>query len=323
MAPLFWRSVAFCIATSAAQTALAAPPEFAFPAPARISAQTDDPLATARFATGPFADGTVPAIEATGALSQRAWMIPASSLGTLQLLTPLREQLESAGFTPIYTCETQGCGGFDFRFGIPVLAEPDMHIDLGDFRYLSAQRATPSGTEYAALIVSRSSDTGFVQLNFLSAAKTGTSPQTTATPPANPQAAPAQTTQSADPSLTAPLDQGLPVVLENLVFASGSSTLETGDYPALRALADWLAAHPKTVVTLVGHTDTDGGLAGNITVSRARAAAVRSYLVQSLNVPPAQLLAEGAGYLAPRATNQTPEGRQKNRRVEVIITSTP
>lgn len=317
-APFSRLIAALFIAPFVTTGASAAPPELDFPLPARLSAQSDDPISAAHIATGPFANGMVPTIAAEGALSERAWVIPTSNLGTLQLLQPLRDQLAAAGFAPIFACGTEACGGFDFRFGIPVLPEPDMHIDLGDFQYLSASRKTATGTDYAALLVSRSSDTGFVQLVYLDDPATSARPTVSAS-------APTDTLITSPPpnALTAPLDQGLPMVLENLAFASGSSALEKGDYPALSALAEWLGAHPQTVVTLVGHTDTDGGLAGNITVSRARAASVRSYLIQTLKVPASQVLAEGAGYLAPRASNQTPEGRQKNRRVEVMITSTP
>ena len=88
-------------------------------------------------------------------------------------------------------------------------------------------------------------------------------------------------------------------------------------------MAAWLKAHPDLRVTLVGHTDATGTLAGNVALSRQRAAAVRDWLIRHFGTDAAQLDAQGAGYLAPRASNQTAEGRQKNRRVEVMLTSTP
>ena len=113
------------------------------------------------------------------------------------------------------------------------------------------------------------------------------------------------------------------VALDDLVFASGKAVLEEGEYPSLTALADWLRAHPALRVTLVGHTDASGTLAGNVALSRQRAEAVRAALIARFDLPGAQMDAQGAGYLAPRASNQTPEGRQRNRRVEVMLTSTP
>jgi outer membrane protein OmpA-like peptidoglycan-associated protein len=117
-------------------------------------------------------------------------------------------------------------------------------------------------------------------------------------------------------------DQGT-VALDDLVFASGKAVLAEGEYASLAALADWLRANPTLTVTLVGHTDASGSLAGNIALSKQRAAAVRAVLIQTYTLPAAQIDAQGAGYLAPRDTNQTPEGRQRNRRVEVMLTSPP
>jgi outer membrane protein OmpA-like peptidoglycan-associated protein len=111
-------------------------------------------------------------------------------------------------------------------------------------------------------------------------------------------------------------------VLEDLVFASGAATLTEGDYPSLAAVAAWLKANPDGTIALVGHTDASGSLAANKALSERRAKAVAEVLVQSYGADPARVAAEGVGYLAPRATNQTEEGRQKNRRVEVIVTST-
>jgi OOP family OmpA-OmpF porin len=111
--------------------------------------------------------------------------------------------------------------------------------------------------------------------------------------------------------------------LDDLVFASGRAILEPGTYTSLAALAEWLKANPTMAVTLVGHTDASGSLAANVTLSRQRAAAVRDWLIKTYGASQRQIDAQGAGYLSPRATNQTPEGRARNRRVEVMLTSTP
>ena len=111
-------------------------------------------------------------------------------------------------------------------------------------------------------------------------------------------------------------------VLDDLVFGSGSATLTEGDYASLAAVAAWLQANPAGTVALVGHTDASGSLAGNIALSERRAEALAEVLIDTHGADRARVIAEGVGFLAPRATNQTEEGRQKNRRVEVIVTST-
>ena len=113
------------------------------------------------------------------------------------------------------------------------------------------------------------------------------------------------------------------VALDDLQFESGKAVLEAGTYPSLTAIAAWLQANPALDVTLVGHTDASGSLVANVALSRQRASAVRDALIKSYGAPAARIDAQGSGYLSPRATNQTPEGRAKNRRVEVMLTSTP
>ncbi len=72
----------------------------------------------------------------------------------------------------------------------------------------------------------------------------------------------------------------------------------------------------------MGHTDASGSLAANIALSERRAEAVADALVDRLGADRGRIVAEGVGFLSPIASNQTEEGRQQNRRVEVVVTST-
>jgi OOP family OmpA-OmpF porin len=85
------------------------------------------------------------------------------------------------------------------------------------------------------------------------------------------------------------------------------------------ALAEFLTSSPETRVALVGHSDSIGGLEQNSSLSRARAEAVLNLLVEEHGVAPAQVEAHGIGYLSPIASNTSPEGRERNRRVEVVL----
>lgn len=300
------------------------------PAPATVIGGWAESPSTLRLPVGPFAAGSMPLREAAGAVDQRAYRMDDQRLTTLQLITPLLDQLQAKGYRTLYQCETTSCGGFDFRYGMDVLPEPQMHVDLGDFRYVAAERPSAAGPELIALVVSRSADQGFVQVTTitpLSQAALALSGSQ-----AGPATAETAETQSAAPALTAPttpddfgaslLARGS-VALDDLIFASGSAALEDKDYASLTALAAWLAANPTRQVTLVGHTDAVGTLAANTGLSRQRAASVRATLIARFGAQPGQIDAQGAGYLAPRATNETPEGRTQNRRVEVILTPAP
>lgn len=326
------RAVSFAAWLIAASPLVAGQPlKLTFLGPVETTAQHQETLTTFRLPIGPFQAGTMTTSLAEGALDQSAYRIDAPDVSTLQLLQPLRAQISQAGFTVIYECETEGCGGFDFRFGTAVLPEPDMHIDLGDFRYLAAQRDGVSGPEYISLLISKSRQNGFVQVTNIGAfgalppsltTSSTSALQTTGLPVPEKETT---STNSANPSLAElgkQLDLGQPQVLEDLVFNSGSASLAPGDYQSLNDLAEWLHANPRKTVTVVGHTDASGGLAGNIALSRKRAQSVRQYLLAELKILPDQIAADGVGYLAPRASNETDAGRQKNRRVEVMITST-
>lgn len=264
-------------------------------------------------------DGTsVPSRQVEGALDQRAFRLDAAGMTTLALLTPLREQVLAAGYEIVFECEARACGGFDFRFHTNVMPEPEMHVDMGDFRFLSAQ----SGDEAVSILVSRSAGAGYVQITRVSDAP---QPVTAIeTPVTLDDEATLRAVESTQPtsSVAASLDAVGSAVLDDLVFTSGSASLTDGDYASLAAVAAWLQANPDGTIALVGHTDASGSLAANTALSERRAEAVADVLIDRFAVDPARVAAKGVGFLAPRATNQTEEGRQKNRRVEVIVTST-
>ena len=260
--------------------------------------------------TGPW-DGVLPVRSVEGAVSRQVWQVNAPDLTTLQVMAPLRDQLLAAGFEPVFECAASDCGGFDFRFATEVLPPPEMFVDLGDFRFFGAIREE----EAVGLLVSASSRQGFVQVIRVGGAD--------AEPLAEAGAPAVRTEAPRDLSdFGAELERAGRVILSDLSFATGSAQLGEGSYPSLRALAEYLEANPNRRVALVGHTDAEGSLDGNITLSRRRAGSVLERLVSDYNTRRAQLDAQGMGYLAPVASNLTAEGREANRRVEVIIVST-
>lgn len=260
--------------------------------------------------TGPWRDGVIPVRQTEGALRQSAWRVPLDGKSTLELLAPLRAQLAAAGFVAVYECDTLACGGFDFRFGTDILPEPQMHVDLGDFRYFAAERPGAQGTEYISLIVSRSATQGFVQVTQIGAADVAPPDLTTST--------------KSEPLTVAAsgfaLQPGVAQVLADLTFAPGRADL-LGEAPAIAALRDWLAANPQARIDLLGHSDSSGDPVANTALSLARAETVRERLVAA-GIAADRIGARGLGPAEPIADNATREGRQKNRRVEVMLTPT-
>lgn len=105
---------------------------------------------------------------------------------------------------------------------------------------------------------------------------------------------------------------------ENLEFETGKAIIRTHSYPSLNGLAQLLIKKPNYGLRIEGHTDNVGTDAKNLILSQNRADAVKKYLIGK-GVDGAKLEAFGYGSTKPIADNDTKEGRQKNRRVEMKI----
>jgi outer membrane protein OmpA-like peptidoglycan-associated protein len=104
----------------------------------------------------------------------------------------------------------------------------------------------------------------------------------------------------------------------DILFSTGSAALAPGADDKLREVAGILQQYPRTMIEIVGHTDSVGSESRNQVLSERRAASVRDALVRD-GVSPARIVTRGAGELRPIASNATPEGRMMNRRVDLTI----
>jgi outer membrane protein OmpA-like peptidoglycan-associated protein len=166
-----------------------------------------------------------------------------------------------------------------------------------------------------SLLGSRSSTAGFIQIIRVGPADS-----------AQLATADAPVVRGLAPTISGNLVQSLEnqgrFILTGLVFETGSAQLGDATFGSLQGLSNYLLANPDRTVALVGHTDSVGSLDGNIALSKRRAGSVLERLVTTYDIPRSQLDAQGMGYLSPVMTNLTEDGREANRRVEVIITST-
>src|SRR5436853_1384082 len=113
--------------------------------------------------------------------------------------------------------------------------------------------------------------------------------------------------------------EGLKVTFEEgILFSTNSSTLNPASQNALTKFATSLKNNQETNVVISGHTDNTGNDAINDPLSEKRADAVANFL-KSKGVAGGRMTTIGAGSRQPVATNETAEGRQQNRRVEVVI----
>jgi outer membrane protein OmpA-like peptidoglycan-associated protein len=112
--------------------------------------------------------------------------------------------------------------------------------------------------------------------------------------------------------------RGLIANMSDVLFKSGSFELLPGARERLAKVSGIVLAYPTLKLQVEGHTDSIGSDDYNQQLSEARAEAVRDYLVQQ-GISAGQITARGMGKTQPIASNDTPEGRQQNRRVELVL----
>lgn len=105
---------------------------------------------------------------------------------------------------------------------------------------------------------------------------------------------------------------------QGILFDFGSDRLRGESTPTLSEIGDMLKAHADLKLRIEGHTDNVGDAAANQSLSERRAAAVKAYLVSKFGIDAARLESQGFGATKPVSSNETAEGRQNNRRVELV-----
>jgi outer membrane protein OmpA-like peptidoglycan-associated protein len=110
------------------------------------------------------------------------------------------------------------------------------------------------------------------------------------------------------------------VTLDSMsLFDSGKAQLKPGSTRALVEAVEMIKAHPGKRILIAGHTDNSGDAKSNLKLSNARAAALRDWLIEASGIPATQFAVQGYGDTRPIMDNETPDGRAKNRRVEITL----
>ncbi len=110
------------------------------------------------------------------------------------------------------------------------------------------------------------------------------------------------------------------VLEESLLFKVGQSEVATNGQNALKQLATVLDQNPEIAITIEGHTDNTGGSKRNWDLSAERALAISQILLNNSKIDGKRITVSGKGQYSPIAANDTPQGRAKNRRSEIILT---
>ena len=108
------------------------------------------------------------------------------------------------------------------------------------------------------------------------------------------------------------------VAVRDILFDTGSAQIRPSSSDVLAQIGQMLRAHPDLHLRIEGHTDSQGGAAANRQLSQRRAEAVMQVLVDAYGIDRTRLEAVGRGEAEPVASNDTADGRQQNRRVELV-----
>jgi OOP family OmpA-OmpF porin len=124
------------------------------------------------------------------------------------------------------------------------------------------------------------------------------------------------------------IDQSIPdcaggectVTIElKVLFDTDKAVVKEQYFDEIKKVADFMKKYPNTTAVIEGHTDNVHTAEYNQKLSEARAKSVRQYLIDKFGISGSRLTAVGYGLTKPIASNDTEEGRQKNRRVQAVI----
>ena len=107
--------------------------------------------------------------------------------------------------------------------------------------------------------------------------------------------------------------------LVGLTFDSGASDIRPESFDLLGKVEKAIDVFPRSELIIEGHTDSHGGDEFNQTLSQQRAESVQQYMINAMRIPTYRLIATGYGETRPIASNETDAGRQRNRRIDIVI----
>ena len=249
-------------------------------------------------------DGGVPAKSqhVEGKITRISYAAPAHR-SILEIYRNYETALRRAGFEVLFTCvNTDGCGTSG-----PTLwqaqGSEDWSWSAGQ-RYLSAKLSRPEGDAYVSLHVGQWSDLDRGASIVLYVVESKPMEQGLVTVDAA--------------ALASDITRTGHSAVYGIYFDTGKADVKPESDAALKEIAKLLQGDPSLKLYVVGHTDNVGTLASNMDLSRRRANAVTQVLATKYGVASARLSAQGDGPTAPVASNDSEDGRAKNRRVELV-----
>jgi OOP family OmpA-OmpF porin len=235
-----------------------------------------------------------------GRTTTKVFQIDGTSLTLDQMLQPIITHLNDKQFSIELYCNTNVCGGFNFRKKLTISNPPYMLVNVANYSVVTAVKNRSA----ISLVASKLGNTIYLQI--LSIGTTNND----------------LVLQNQEPlkdNYSSKLREDGAIVLDDLIYRSGSADLGPGPFESLSALANFLKVTPGSSIILVGHSDAIGELRKNIELSRNRAQAVVDRLIKDYGIGQSRISAQGIGFLSPKTNNSTEKSRKKNRRVEAIL----
>ena len=245
-------------------------------------------------------DRGISRLNITGKTVTNVYQIDGTSLTLDQMLKPIINDLKNRQFSIELYCKTQVCGGFNFRKNLEILKPPFMLINVANYSVATAKKNNTA----VSLIASKLGATIYLQVVSI-----GINESDLMQPDIKSEVNRFSSTL---------INEGA-IVLDDLTYRSGSSTLGDGPFNSLLELAKFLKSTPTASIILVGHSDSTGELSQNIELSKNRAQAVADRLIKNHNIEQSRISAQGIGFLSPKTNNSTEKSRKKNRRVEAVL----
>ena len=235
-----------------------------------------------------------------GRTTTKIFQIDGTSLTLDQMLQPIITHLNDKQFSIELYCNTNVCGGFNFRKNLTVSNPPFMLVNVANYSVITAVKNSSA----ISLVASKLGNTIYLQILSI-----GTTDNDLIL----------QDQEPLKDNYSSKLKEDGAIVLDDLIYRSGSADLGPGPFKSLSALANFLKGTPSSSIILVGHSDAIGELRKNIELSRNRAQAVVDRLIKDYGIDQSRISAQGIGFLSPKTNNSTEKSRKKNRRVEAIL----
>jgi OOP family OmpA-OmpF porin len=270
-------------------------------------------------------------IEVEGALTRIAYLLPADR-SPLEVLRNYEEVLKGAGGEILFTCRAEGCGGDPSRSSSGGGGETSLMMyfvneaalkdaafsngacaltsDIDDQRYSSIKLPQAGGDAYVTVQTFKVSNTLYCK------AFNGRTVALVHVFEPKPRDQKMVVVQAAE--MAQAIGSSGRIALYGIFFDTDKAIVKPESNPTLAQIAALLKSDGKLAVTIVGHTDNQGQYDYNVDLSKRRAEAVAKALSANFSVDAKRLRAAGVGMLAPAASNDTDEGRAKNRRVEIV-----